>query len=253
MTVLRSALFEVFFVTWTVGLAIIFIWMLVMPFRPRLWAVLFYLRGLCVAERVILGLRYRVVGLENLPPGPVLVAAKHQSAWETLKLHLLFDRPAVIVKQELLRVPLWGWFAARMDVIAVDRQAGAKAMRGMVDRAKQHAARGWPVVIFPQGTRTHPGEYRRYLPGVAGLYTELGLPLIPLALNAGVFWGRDRWHRRAGTITIEILPPIPPGLDRRAMMAQLEETLEAATDRLVVAVGGPATERGVGRGAEGAA
>lgn len=243
MTVFRSALFEVFFVLWTVVLSILFIWMLVMPFRPRLWAVLFYLRGLCVAERVILGLRYRVVGHETLPAGPFLVAAKHQSTWETLKLHLIFDRPAVIVKQELLRVPLWGWFAARMDVIAVDREAGAKAMRGMVARAKLHAGHGWPVVIFPQGTRTRPGEYRRYLPGVAALYGELGLPLVPMALNAGVFWGRDRWHRRSGTITIEILPAIPPGLDRRALMQRLETTLESATDRLVVDVGGPPTIR----------
>ena len=243
MTVLRSALFECFFVLWTVVLAIVFIWTLVAPFRLRLWAVLFYLHGLCLAERVILGLRYRVVGLENLPPGPIVVAAKHQSAWETLKLHLLFDRPAVIVKQELTRVPLWGWFASRMDVIAVDREAGARAMRGMLARAKRHAERGLPVVIFPQGTRTRPGEYRRYLPGVAGLYSELGLPLVPMALNAGVFWGLDRWHRRGGMITIEILPPIPPGLDRRTMMTRLEETLEAATDRLVTSVGGPPTER----------
>ena len=243
MTVFRSALFECFFVLWTVVLAIVFIWTLVVPFRLRLWAVLFYLHGLCLAERVILGLRYRVAGLENLPPGPVLVAAKHQSAWETLKLHLLFDRPAVIVKQELTRVPLWGWFASRMDVIDVDRQAGATAMRGMLARAKRHAERGLPVVIFPQGTRTRPGEYRRYLPGVAGLYGELGLPLVPMALNAGVFWGLDRWHRRGGVITIELLPAIPPGLDRRTMMRRLEETLEDATDRLVTSVGGPPTDR----------
>ena len=233
MTVFRSALFECFFVLWTVVLAIVFIWTLVVPFRLRLWAVLFYLHGLCLAERVILGLRYRVVGLENLPPGPVLVAAKHQSAWET----------AVIVKQELTRVPLWGWFASRMDVIDVDRQAGATAMRGMLARAKRHAERGLPVVIFPQGTRTRPGEYRRYLPGVAGLYGELGLPLVPMALNAGVFWGLDRWHRRGGVITIEILPAIPPGLDRRTMMRRLEERLEDATDRLVTSVGGPPTDR----------
>lgn len=243
MTVFRSVVFECFFLLWMGVLAIVFIWTLFVPFRLRLWAVLFYLHGQSLGERVILGLRYRVVGLENLPPGPVLIAAKHQSAWETLKLHLLLDRPAVVVKQELTRLPLWGWFASRMDVIAVDRKAGAKAMRGMLARAKRHAERGLPVVIFPQGTRTRPGEYRRYLPGVAGLYGELDLPLVPMALNAGMFWGLDRWRRRAGVITVEFLPPIPPGLDRRTMMTRLEAALEDATDRLVTSVGGPPTAR----------
>ncbi len=239
MTALRSILFNaVFFLGTFLGCLIVLPAALISR-RAMMAAVLLYMRGLYLAERWIIGLDYRVVGRENLPQAPFIVAAKHQSAWETMKLHLLLDDPAVVLKVELARLPLWGWYARKAGMIAVERGAGMRTVAGMLRQARERAAEGRPIVIFPQGTRVSPGDRRPYRSGVGALYTELGLPVVPMALNSGVFWGRRAFAKRPGTITVEFLPPIPPGLPQEEMMRRLESTLEAASDRLVAAVGGP--------------
>jgi 1-acyl-sn-glycerol-3-phosphate acyltransferase len=157
---------------------------------------------------------------------------KHQSAWDTLILPVVLHDPAIVLKRELLWVPIYGWYAARAGSIAIDRGGRAAALRRMVARARASVAEGRPVVIFPEGTRTAPGRHLPYQPGVAALYQALGLPLVPAAVNSGLFWGRRSFLKRPGRITLAFLDPIPPGLPRRRLMPELESRIETATAAL---------------------
>jgi 1-acyl-sn-glycerol-3-phosphate acyltransferase len=182
--------------------------------------------------RVIIGLDGEVRGLDRLPRGACLIAMKHQSAWDTLILPVLLGDPAVVIKQELLWIPFYGWYARRAGSIAIDRRGGAGALRRMLASARRAAADGRPIVIFPQGTRTAPGQRLTYQPGVAALYQALDLPLVPAAVNSGLFWGRRSFVKHKGRIVLEFLEPIAPGLPRRKLMAELERRIETATAAL---------------------
>lgn len=240
---IRSLAFNLVFYVWTAICCFGIFWVLVIPRKAMIWVVCRYLDSLYLIERMILGLNYTVVGREHIPDGPYILAAKHQSTWETMKLHLLVDDPAVVLKRELMLIPLWGWYAAKAQMIPVHRGGRSKAIASIIEGARKTAAQGRPLIIFPQGTRTAAGTFRPYRVGVAAIYTALDLPVVPMALNSGVFWPRRKFIKRAGTITVEFLPPIPPGLDRETFLKRLEDGLETATDRLVTAVGGPATDR----------
>jgi len=183
--------------------------------------------------RVVCGTKVEFRGLEKLPKGPLIVAAKHQSTWETFALLRLFDDFAFVVKRELMWIPIFGWCMWRARMIPVDRGAGAQALNDMLARAKQEVQSGRQLVIFPEGTRRAPGAEPRYKFGVAHLYAEIGVPCVPVALNAGLFWPRRAFMRLPGTIVVEILDPIPPGLDKTAFMARLQEVTETATARLL--------------------
>lgn len=240
MNVLRSLAFNAVFFAWTGLCCVALVWLLALPRRAMMPVVRWYLGTVGALERSLLRLDYRVLGRDQLPDGPYIVAAKHQSAWETMKLHALFHDPAVVLKRELMRIPLWGWFAAKAGLIPIDRGAGRSAINGMIAKARQMSAGSRPIVIFPQGTRVAPGARRPYKIGTFALYDALGLPVVPMALNSGLFWGRVRFVKHPGTITVQFLPPIPPGLDREAFMGRLEASLEAATDALCAAPAGPA-------------
>lgn len=241
---LRSLLFNVAFHLWTALMCFALLWMLLLP-RPQMIAVVkWYLRSVGWLERVLVGIRYEVRGREHLPAsGSFLLAAKHQSAWETMKLHLLVEDPAIILKRELMWIPIWGWYASKARMIPVDRGAGGKAIKSLIRNSRPVRDEGRPIVIFPQGTRVAPGTWKPYRIGVGFLYDNLGLPIVPMALNAGVYWPRHSFLKRPGTVVVEFLPPIAPGLPRAEAMRVLEERLESASDRLVTAAGGPATVR----------
>jgi 1-acyl-sn-glycerol-3-phosphate acyltransferase len=193
----------------------------------------FWARAVLALLAGIVGLRGEVRGRGNLPTGPCIIAMKHQSMWDTLMLPVMFSDPAVVIKRELLLVPFYGWYAARAGSIFIDRKGGAGAMRRMIAAAKAAAAAGRPIVIFPQGTRTAPGDASvPYQPGVAALYQGLVLPLVPAAVNSGLYWGRRSFLKWPGRAVISLLPPIPPGLPRREVMAELESRIEAATAAL---------------------
>lgn len=243
MNALRSALFNLVFLPGTALACLIVLPFGLMSRGALMAAVLTYMRALRLTERWILGLDYRVVGMENLPAGPCIVAAKHQSTWETMKLHLLIHDPSVVLKAELSKIPLWGWYAKRAGMISVERGAGGRAITSLVRAARERVAEGRSIVIFPQGTRVAPGEWRPYRSGVGALYAALDVPVVPMALNSGLFWGRRAVSKRGGTITVEFLPPIAPGLPQAELMARLERDLEAASDRLSAAAGGPAVSR----------
>lgn len=231
MTFFRSTAFSIAFFLWHLVLCVFFLWLFLLPRRFLMPVVRFYLRGIAWMERHILGLDWQLIGRENLPEGPCIVAPKHQSAWETMKLHFVLRDPAIVLKRELMYVPIWGWYVFRAGAVPVDRGAGGKALRGMIRAAKEMAKAGREIVIFPQGTRVLPGQHETYKIGVAALYEGLKLPVVPIALNSGLFWPK-RGTKRGGTVTMEILPPIPPGLGRETMMKRLEDELEAASVRL---------------------
>jgi len=230
---LRSLAFNV---GWYVGstiLAIVGSPILLMPRRCVVTWSLFWIDFCLGWLRVTCRLTHRVGGVEDMPAGPVIFACKHQSSWETLAFSRLFPNTAIVLKRELLFIPVVGWAMARVGNIAVERGDGAAALRGLVRQAKAAIADGRSILIFPEGTRTPVGSQRPYQVGTAALYRQLSVPVVPVALNSGLFWGRRQFIKWPGVIDVEVLPAIPPGLGREAFMATLRERIEGAAARLV--------------------
>jgi 1-acyl-sn-glycerol-3-phosphate acyltransferase len=181
----------------------------------------------------VAGISVELRGREKIPPGALLVASKHQSFWEAFTLLTLFDDPAFIVKRELMWIPFFGWYLWKADQVPVNRRAKGGAMAGMIESARGELARGRQIIIFPEGTRTAPHAPPAYKQGLVNLYVATGVPCLPVALNSGLFWPRRKFLRYPGTIVLEVLDPIPPGLDREAFAARVEREIEAATARLM--------------------
>jgi 1-acyl-sn-glycerol-3-phosphate acyltransferase len=185
--------------------------------------------------RVVCGIDVAWTGLERIPPGPLIVASKHQSSWETFALLTLFDDPTFIVKRELMWIPWFGWYIWKARMIPVDRGAGTQALVLMTEKARVELHRDRQLVIFPEGTRRAVGADPAYKFGVAHLYAEIGVPCLPVALNSGLAWPRRKFLRYPGTVRVEILDPIPPGLERGEFFQRLKNDIEQATARLVAA------------------
>ena len=183
--------------------------------------------------RIIGGIEVEWRGLDRIPAGPLIVAAKHQSAWEAFALIPRFADPTFIVKRELMWVPLFGWYMWKAGMIPVDRGARAQALTAMTARARAELARGRQIIIFPEGTRRAPGAAPAYKYGVVHLYAETGAACLPIALNSGLVWPRRSFCRHAGTVMVEILHPMPPGLGKQDFFDRLERCIETATARLV--------------------
>ncbi len=233
MLFLRSAAYQIAFLVWTAALGVSGLPLLLGSRRAVMRFGTFWSRGVLVLLRVICGLDYELRGRERLPEGPAIVAMKHQSAWEAIAMTVLFGDVASIVKREIAWIPFYGWYTMKAGSIAIDRGAGARTLKRMVADAARIKAQGRKITIFPEGTRGAVGETRPYLPGVAALYQYLDLPLVPVAVNSGLFWTRRSFLRRPGTVLVEILPAISPGLERHAMMERLRAEIESATARLV--------------------
>lgn len=233
-----------FFGTMTVLLLVYWVFL---PFDRRRMqnAVGWWTRLVLAGLKPLVGIRYEIEGREHLPEGPVVIAAKHQSVWDTVIFYELLDDPQYVLKQELMRIPLWGPYARKCEMVAVDRKGGSSALRRMVADVNDRLARGRQVIIFPEGTRTAPGDTRPYHPGVYAIYRGLpdGVPLLPVAVNSGHFWGRRSFVKRPGTIRMRFLEPIPPGLDRKAFMALLQERIEGATQALAGPAAPPVESR----------
>lgn len=230
---LRSFFFNVGWYAGTTIIAIVGSPILLLPRRFVVAWSLFWIDFCLWWLRITCRLTHRVGGLENMPTGPVIFACKHQSSWETLAFSRLFPGAATVMKRELVLIPVVGWAMARVGNIAVERGDGSKALRGLVKQAKATLAEGRSILIFPEGTRVAVGDERPYQVGTAALYRQLGVPVVPVALNSGLFWGRRKFIKRPGVIDVEILPAIPPGLSRDTFMTTLRERIEGATGRLV--------------------
>ena len=232
MLFLRSLLFNVAFYAHLVLWLIVLIPFCALPRRIFIAGVKMWARGSLWLMRVIAGTGFEIHGREKIPPGGLLVAAKHQSFWETFALVPLFADPTFILKRELMWIPFFGWYLAKARSVPIDRRAGSAALAQMNARAREEAQDGRQILIFPEGTRRPPGAPPAYKFGVAHLYGNLGVPCLPVALNSGLYWPRRRFIRRPGTIRIEILDPIAPGLPREAFFEILKETIETASGRL---------------------
>jgi 1-acyl-sn-glycerol-3-phosphate acyltransferase len=232
---LRSLVYNVLFY-----LLLVF-WMLVgIPtFAMPRWAIMniakYWARSSIWLLRAICGTKVEYRGLEKIPDGPLIVASKHQSMWETFALLQFFDQPLFILKRELKWIPLFGWYLSKSDMIGVDRTAGGRSLLLMARRAGEAVRRGRQLIIFPEGTRTAVDSSPQYKTGVAQIYVDCGVACLPVALNSGLFWPRRTFMRYPGTLVVEFLDPLPPGLSRREFIGRVSTVIEEASNRLVEA------------------
>ena len=250
MLIIRSSLFNILFYVNLLFLLIAALPTLIMPRAgilaiAKLWARinLWLLRAIC-------NITVEFRGLEKIPTGPLIVACKHQSLWETFALLLLLSDPAYIMKRELMWIPFFGWCTRKAGMIAIDRGKGAQALADMSLAAANALACNRQIVIFPEGTRRAPGAEPRYKYGVVHLYLETGVPCLPIALNSGLFWPRRSLRRYPGTIRVQILDPMAPGLDKVAFFELLQREIEVATASLVSEGQHELAARGIGTQAE---
>ena len=233
MLLVRSVLFNIAFVLNTLLWMVLLLPLFAAPHKvfmhgPKAWA-----RSTLWLVRVIAGTKSQYLGLDRIPPGGLIVAAKHQSAWETLALVPIFEDPTFILKRELMWIPLFGWYLAKARCVPIDRRSGSLALAKMNERAREEVRAGRQILIFPEGTRKAPGARPAYKYGIAHLYENLGVPCLPVALNSGLYWPRRALIRRPGTIRAEILDPIPPGMPREAFFPLLQSQIESSSNRLL--------------------
>ncbi|CAM2976603.1 1-acyl-sn-glycerol-3-phosphate acyltransferase [Brevundimonas diminuta] len=206
---------------------------LLMPHGVAIAVIKLWARFVLFGLRWIAGVKVEVRGLEHRPTGPALIAAKHQGMLDVIAPFAFLDDACFVMKKELMPLPFFGWFAWKTKMIAVDRAAHAKALKDMVRQTRARLAEGRQILIFPEGTRTTPGEPADYKPGVAAIYRDVAAPCWPVATNSGVHWPAHGFKRYPGTVVFEFLPPIPAGLKRAAFMAELESRIETASTALL--------------------
>lgn len=227
MNAARSLLFTAFLALLTAVLGVLFLPVLLFGQDGARAIIKGWSHIALFALKLLCGISHRVEGRENLPDGAAIVAANHQSMWETIALFAILRRPTMVFKQELLKVPVYGWWA-RASGVMLDREAGAKAIRALREATTDRLSRGDQIVIFPEGTRGPPGGLLPLLPGVAGIYLVANVPVTPAIHDSGSFWRHPGPAKTPGTITLKILPAIAPGLPRREFMAKLEAALSSA-------------------------
>lgn len=230
---LRSAVFAV----WLYGsLAVIAIVGLPGLLGPRRFAEIaahLWIKVVVFGLRAIVGVRIEVRGLEHRPKGPGVVAAKHQGMLDIMEPFLALQHPSFVLKRELARLPVFGWYCAKLGMIPVDRGGGSPAVKALVANAEDRLANGHQVLIFPEGTRKPIGAAPAYKSGVAALYRDLGLAVTPMATNSGQCWPPRGLVKYPGLVVFEFLPPIPPGLQRADFMRRLEEAIETRSTALL--------------------
>lgn len=230
--IIRSLVFAAVFYVTTALYLVLGSWLL---FAPRRWAMAgLKLHGqTCVLLlKWICGTSMEVRGRENVPAGACLIVSKHQSAWDTFALIALFDDPAIVLKDELKWIPVYGWFCVKFEHVLVKREKASVALKALIRDAQLRVASGRQILIFPEGTRAAPGAAPDYKPGYVALYEALGVPAVPLALNSGVYWPRRSLWRYPGTIVVELLPAVAPGMPRAQFRKEVESAIESACQRL---------------------
>jgi 1-acyl-sn-glycerol-3-phosphate acyltransferase len=232
---LRSLVYNVLFYLLLVFWMIVGIPTFLMPRAGIMTIARSWARSSVWLMRVICNTRVEYRGLEKIPKGPLIVASKHQSMWETFALLQFFDAPLFIYKRELSWLPLFGWYLMKAEMIGVDRGGGLRSLMKMARRAPKEIRGGRQLIIFPEGTRTAVDAPPDYLTGVGQIYASSAVPCIPVALNSGLFWPRRTFMRYPGTLVVEFLDPLPPGLSRDEFLARISAVIEEATNRLVEA------------------
>ena len=233
MMIIRSLAFVALFYLWSAALAILMLPLLLLPRRWMLGAFRFWALGVIWMLGLVCGIRVELRGREHLPKGRALIAAKHQCMFDVFAQFIWLRDSCFVMRKELMRIPFFGWYAAKAGMIVVDREGGSTALRKLVRDARDRLADSRELVIFPEGHRGEPGVAGDYQPGVAGLYRDLGLPACPVATNSGVHWPAHGFLRRPGVIVFEFLEPIPAGMKRAEFMRTLEDRIEAASNALL--------------------
>jgi 1-acyl-sn-glycerol-3-phosphate acyltransferase len=232
---LRSLVYNLLFYSLLVFWILVGIPTFVMPGQAILYVGKCWARSSIWLMRVICNTRVEYRGVEKIPPGPLIVASKHQSTWETFALLQFFERPLFIVKRELMWIPFFGWYLKKLSMIGVDRTAGGRALLAMTRRAGEAVRSGRQLVIFPEGTRRPVDAPPDYKSGIAQIYVDCGVTCLPVALNSGLFWPRRTFMRYPGTLVVEFLDPLPAGLGRREFISRVSAVIEDATGPLVEA------------------
>jgi 1-acyl-sn-glycerol-3-phosphate acyltransferase len=232
---LRSLVYNVLFYVLLIFWLIVAIPTFVMPSRAIMTIARVWSRQSTWLLRVVCNVKVEYRGVEKIPKGPLLVASKHQSMWETFALLQVLDQPLYILKRELTRIPFFGWYLMKAGMISVNRRAGGRALLKMVRQASEEVRNGRQLIIFPEGTRRPVGAPPDYKPGIAQLYASCREKCLPVALNSGLFWPRRTFMRYPGTLVVEFLDPVPPGLPRDEFLTRISATIEEATARLVEA------------------
>jgi 1-acyl-sn-glycerol-3-phosphate acyltransferase len=232
---LRSLIYNVLFYAVLVVLIIVAIPTFAMPRRALLTVAGWWAKTSIFLLRVICNIKVEYRGVEKIPKGPLIVASKHQSMWETFAFLQFFEEPLYILKRELTWIPVFGLFLIKANMIAVERNSGPRSLKDMTRRAGAEVRRGRQLIIFPEGTRRPVGAPPRYKHGVGQVYVDSGVACLPVALNSGLFWPRRTFRRYPGTIVVEFLDLLPPGLTRDQFIAQVSTVIEEATGRLVEA------------------
>ena len=237
MLYIRSILFHICFYLATIILGTFFLWVMILP-RDYAWAVMYhgYFKTIALLEKYILGLTYEVEGQENIPKqGAYIIAMKHQSAYETMKLFHLFGDVRIIYKRQLSWIPIWGWYMMKMGMISVDR--GAKgAMQSLINNATPVIEQGKSIAIYPQGTRVSihdTPETRPYKYGIMKLYGHFQVPILPVAMNSGKFWPRQSLWIKPGVVKFKILPTIPKSQNQQEAFQFLQEIIEVESKKLL--------------------
>ena len=235
MTALRSLLYNIAFYANLIILMIVFTPIYFLLPRLRAWFVpKFWATSSLWLQEKIAGTKSEITGLENLPDGPFILAPKHQSFWDTMAFFPFLPDPLYILKRELMWIPLFGWYVAKMQMVPVNRGERAKALRAVVAATSKEMERNRQLIIYPEGTRRAPGDEPAYKWGVAELYGKLNVPVVPVAHVAGLYWPRRKFMRYPGTIHARFLKPIPPGLERKVFLERLIAETEAACDQLLI-------------------
>ena len=230
---LRSLVYNVLFYLMLVFWVMVGIPTYLMPRSGILAGARCWARSSIWLMRVVCNTKVEYRGLEKIPHGPLIVASKHQSMWETFALLQFFDQPLFIFKRELKWIPLFGWYLIKANMIGVDRRAGGRSLLAMARRAGEEVRRGRQLIIFPEGTRVAVDAPPNYKTGIAQIYADCGVTCLPVALNSGLFWPRRTFMRYPGTLVVEFLDPLPPGLSRREFIVRVSAVIEDATNRLV--------------------
>jgi 1-acyl-sn-glycerol-3-phosphate acyltransferase len=230
---LRSLVFNVLFYLNFLVWVVIALPTFLMPRAAMLRVADWWARCIILLMRIVCNIKVEFRGVEKIPRGPLIVASKHQSMWETISLLRFFEAPFFALKRELRFIPIFGLFLIKTDMIAIDRSAGGRALIAMARRARQEVLLGRQFIIFPEGTRRPVGAPPQYKSGIGLIYTDCGVPCVPVALNSGLFWPRRTFMRYPGTLVVEFLDPLPAGLPRDEFLARMRNAIEEATNRIV--------------------
>ena len=235
MQKIRSNLFAISWTLWTAIFGLVLGGIILLGSRPKMVRATtrFWAHGVILQLKWLVGITHEISGAENIPAEPCLIVSNHQSAWETITYLLFFPDVAIITKIELLKIPVFGAYLKRSPMIPIDREAGTKALRKMVDEGLQALEAGRSVLIFPEGTRQAPGTAIEFKRGVELLYSKLNAPLLPVAMNSGVFWLPGNQTKKSGTIRVSILPTLPADLKPQEAIKAAEEKVQAALNQMV--------------------